>query len=53
MKTQTSPYEFLVSFFLPEGMLDWFELTSVTEESIEEFPDRVFKAVRPDIYGRT
>ena len=26
-------------------MLDWFELTSVTEESIDESPDRVFKAV--------
>lgn len=45
MKTPTAPYEFLASFFLPEGMLDWFELTSVTEESIDESPDRVFKAV--------
>ena len=41
MKIPTSPYEFLASFFLLEGMLDWFELTSVTEESIDESSERV------------
>jgi len=29
----SSQYEFFASFFLPDGMLDWFEITKVKEEA--------------------
>lgn len=29
----SSQYEFFASFFLPDGMLDWFEITYVKEET--------------------
>lgn len=37
MKASKTPYnyEFFASFFLPDGMIDWFETTEVKEEKNE------------------
>jgi transposase len=36
--------EFLLSFILPESILDWFEFVNVTEEPIEPKKDGLFKS---------
>ena len=36
--------EFLVSFILPDSILDWFEFVKVTEEPIEPKKDELFKS---------
>ena len=35
----SSQYEFFASFFLPDGMLDWFEITNVKEEANSDSKD--------------
>lgn len=37
-------FDFLVSFFLPESILDWFEYVKVTEEPIKPKKDELFKS---------
>ena len=37
-------FDFLVSFFLPEGILDWFEYVKVIEEPIKPKKDELFKS---------
>ena len=32
-KTSSINPEFIISFFLPDGMIDWFEVVKITEES--------------------
>lgn len=44
MDTKASKYEFLASFFLPDGILDWFELVGATEEPVEPKKDQIYKA---------
>lgn len=37
-------FEFLVSYILPESILDWFEYVKVTEEPIAPKKDELFKS---------
>ena len=41
MKAKSTPYdyEFFASFFLPDGMIDWFEITKVAEDKNEGSKD--------------
>lgn len=42
--TSSSKFEFLASFLLPNGMLDWFDFVSAKEEVAEKKKDSIYKS---------
>ena len=42
--TSSSKFEFLASFLLPNGMLDWFDYVSAKEEAAEKKKDSIYKS---------